>query len=60
MEVILCDLLFMKRCMFCKYTPAALKKELKNQEFFDLPFMSTYIHFLFPANQVNPVNRGSI
>ena len=32
MEMILCILLFMKGCMFCKYTPATLK-ELTNQDF---------------------------
>ena len=26
MEMILCILLFMKGCMFCKYTPATLKR----------------------------------
>jgi hypothetical protein len=35
MEMILFILLFMKGCMFCKYTPASLKKELKNQDFPD-------------------------
>jgi hypothetical protein len=35
MEVILNDLLFMKDVCICKYTPAALKKELKNQDFLD-------------------------
>ena len=34
-EAALYILLFMKGCMFCKYTPAALKKELKNQDFYD-------------------------
>jgi hypothetical protein len=31
MEMILCILLLMKGCMFCKYTPATLKKELKDR-----------------------------
>jgi len=32
-EAALYILLFMKGCMFCKYTPAGLKKELKNQKY---------------------------
>ena len=32
-EAPLCILLFMKGCMFCKYTPATLKKELKDPDF---------------------------
>ena len=32
-EAALCILLFMKGCMFRKYTPAALKKELRKQKF---------------------------
>ena len=44
MEEILCDLLFM-RDVFCKYTPAAPKKELSKQLFcsivihYDLAFL---------------------
>ena len=37
MEMILCILLLMKGCMFCKYTPATLKKELKDPDFYDFP-----------------------
>jgi len=35
MEVILNALLFMKDVCNCKYTPATLKKELKNHDFPD-------------------------
>ena len=53
MEMILCILLLMKGCMFCKYTPATLKKELKEPGFFGLNGLSIG-STMFPEIISNP------
>jgi len=52
MEMILCILLLMKGCMFCKYTPATLKKELGTR-FFITDCTDFLLEILF-----NPSIRG--
>ena len=67
MEMILCILLLMKGCMFCKYTPATLKKELKDPDFYDFPDyndtgtrFTPNINYTFLKSNIKPTNRGSI
>jgi hypothetical protein len=52
MEMILCILLLMKGCMFCKYTPATVKKELGTRIFLSQISWIT----LFPEIHIKSVN----